>query len=98
LPDVFAEGYTTKLTAAAEKIFRAQEKLSDTASLANGYMFKDGKFVLNNNFLVTPIGIRFLYNEYEAKPYSDGPTEILIPYTQIKPLLRSNTVISQYIK
>jgi hypothetical protein len=97
LSDILKDGYRDKLTPVGEKIFRAQEKLSDTGSLAN-YLFANGKFTLNNNFLVTPIGIRFLYNEYEAKPYSEGPTELLIPYVQIKSLLRPNTVISQYIK
>jgi hypothetical protein len=97
LEDLFAPGYETKLTAIAEKIFRKDEKLGDTSSLKN-YFFKDQKFALNNNFLVTPVGIRFLYNEYEIKPYVDGTTELLIPYLQIKHLLRPNTVVSQYIK
>jgi len=97
LDSLFTAGYSTKLTAIAEKIFRKDEKISDTSSLQN-YFFKDQKFALNDNFLVTPVGIRFLYNEYEIKPYSDGATELLIPYTQIKFLLRSNTVVTQYIK
>jgi hypothetical protein len=85
------------LTTIGEKIFRLQEKLSDTGSLSN-YIFEHGKFTLTNNFLITPIGIHFLYNEYAVRAHSDGPTELLIPYIQIKPLLRPNTVISQYIK
>ena len=97
LSDILIKGYNERLTEAGEKIFRAQEKLNDSGSLSN-YFFKDGKFSLNNNFLITPIGLRFLYNEYEIKPYSDGATELLIPYAQIRSLLRPNTVISQYIK
>ncbi len=98
LDDVLASGYQQKLREIAEKIFRRDEKLSDTASLADGYFFKDNKFALNNNFSITPLGIRFLYNEYEIKPYSAGTTDLFIPYQQIKPLLKPNTVISQYIK
>ncbi|MBS1529249.1 MAG: DUF3298 domain-containing protein, partial [Bacteroidetes bacterium] len=97
LDDLFAPGYGSKLTAIAEKIFRKDEKLSDTSSLRN-YFFQDQKFALNDNFLITPVGIRFLYNEYEIKSYADGTTELLIPYTQIKSLLRPHTVVSQYIK
>jgi hypothetical protein len=97
LNDLFVTGYDTKLTSVAEKIFRRDEKLSDTSSLT-GYFFKGAKFKLNNNFLITPVGLRFLYNEYEIKPYSGGSTELLIPYTQIKSLLRPHTVISQYNK
>ncbi|MBS1525868.1 MAG: DUF3298 and DUF4163 domain-containing protein [Bacteroidetes bacterium] len=98
LNDILSGDYSASLTAVGERIFRKQEKLSDTASLKNDYFFKDGKFALNDNFLVTPIGLRFLYNEYEIKSYAAGQTSILIPYAQIRSLLRPNTVISQYIK
>ncbi|MBS1500681.1 MAG: DUF4163 domain-containing protein [Bacteroidetes bacterium] len=98
LEDILLGDFNQKLTAAGERIFRKQEKLSDTTSLKNDYFFKDGRFALNDNFLITPIGLRFLYNEYEIKSYAAGQTSILIPYSQIKSLLRPNTVISQYIK
>ncbi len=98
LNDIFKPGYEQQLTKIAEIIFRRNEKLSQTASLADDYFFKDDKFALNTNFLITPLGIKFLYNEYEIKGYSAGPTELFIPYLQIKSLLRPNTVITQYIK
>lgn len=97
LDAIFIGGYKDQLTEVAEKTFRSEEKLGDTASLKN-YFFKGGKFALNNNFLITPVGVRFLYNEYEIKPYADGQTELLIPYAQIKSLLRPATVVSQYIR
>jgi hypothetical protein len=50
------------------------------------------------NFSVTPIGIKFLYNQYEIKPYAAGITELFIPYAQIKSLLRPNSVVTQFIK
>jgi hypothetical protein len=94
---IFIDGYAGVLNKIAEKIFRKQEKLADTASL-NGYFFKDNKFSLNDNYLVSPIGIRFHYNDYEIKPYAAGPTDLLIPYSQIESLLRPNSVITQYIQ
>ncbi len=98
LGDIFAANYKDKLTAVADTIFRKEEKLSNTASLANDYFFKDSKFALNENFLITPLGIKFLYNQYEIKPYAAGQTELFIPYAKIKTLLKPNTVITQYIK
>lgn len=98
LDDLFVADYPDKLKAIAERIFRKEEKLSDTSSLARDYFFKDNKFALNNNFSVTPIGLKFIYNQYEIKPYAAGITELFIPYSQIKSLLRPNTVVSQYIK
>ena len=98
LDDVFQEGYKEKLTVIADTIFRKQEKLAPTQSLANDYFFKDNKFALNENFSITPLGIKFLYNQYEIKPYAAGQTTLLIPYAKIKSLLKPNTVITQYLK
>jgi hypothetical protein len=98
LSDILTSGYEEKLTAVADTIFRKSENLSDTSSLKRDYFFKDGKFTLNNNFLITPIGLRFLYNQYEIKPYAAGQTNLLIPYAKIKSLLLPHTVISQYNK
>jgi hypothetical protein len=98
LNDVLIDGYQSRLTAIADTIFRQQEKLTANASLANDYFFKDNKFALNDNFLITPVGLRFLYNQYEIKPYAAGQTELAIPYAKIKTLLRPNTVITQYLK
>lgn len=100
LNDVLVDGYKAKLTSTAEHIFRTDEKLSDTSSLNNqhDYFFKDGKFSLPDNYLITPLGIRFLYNVYTIKPYAAGITNLVIPYSQIKPLIKPNTVLSQYSK
>ena len=98
LNDIFAKDYEGKLNEIADTIFRKQEHLSDTSSLARDYFFKNNQFALNNNFLITPVGIRFLYNQYEIKPYAAGQTNLLIPYTKIKSLLLPHTVIAQYIK
>jgi hypothetical protein len=98
LEDILIDGYKTKLTAVADTIFRQQEKLSDTSSLAKDYFFKGDKFKLNRNFSITPLGLKFVYNIYEIKPYAAGCTELLIPYDKIRSLLKPNTVITQYIK
>jgi hypothetical protein len=96
LSDILVDGYEPKLTKIADSIFRKSENLKDTSSLARDYFFKGNKFSLNNNFLITPIGLRFLYNQYEIKPYAAGVTDLFIPYAQIKLLLKPNTVVSQY--
>jgi hypothetical protein len=98
LEDIFRKGYEKDFNAIAERIFRKQENLTDTSSLARDYFFKDNKFALNNNFLITPVGIRFLYNQYEIKPYAAGTTDLFIPYTLIQHLLKPGTVVAQYIK
>jgi len=100
LSDLLIDGYNSKLTQIAEHLFRTNEKLSDTSSLTSdhGYFFKENKFSLPDDYLITPLGIRFLYNVYTIKPYAAGQTEIIVPYSQIKSLIKPNTVLSQYSK
>ncbi|HEY9003757.1 MAG TPA: RsiV family protein [Mucilaginibacter sp.] len=97
LSDILIDQYSDQLNKIAETIFRGNEKLNATASLS-GYSFKSGQFALNNNFLITPIGLKFLFNSGEAKPESYGQVVLFIPYSQILNLLRPNTVIDQYHK
>lgn len=97
LNDILTDQYLDQLNKIAETIFRNNEKLSATASLS-GYTFKNGQFALNNNFLITPIGLKFLFNSGEAKPESYGQIVLFVPYSQILTLLRPNTVIDQYHK
>jgi hypothetical protein len=99
LSDILVKDYKDKLTPQVEAIFRKRRKAQQMMlSLAQDYFFKDNKFALNNNFSITPVGLKFLYNQYEIKPYAAGQTSLLIPYTKIKSLLLPNTVVSQYIK
>lgn len=98
LNDILKNGYEKELVRVGDSIFRAQEHLSTNASLKSTYFFKNDVFNLNNNYMLTPTGIHFLYNQYEIKPYAAGQTNLLIPYSKIKSLLLPHTVIAQYIK
>jgi len=100
LTDLFDQGSLVKLTKIAEKMFRKRQNLSDTASLADNhyYSIRDGVFMLTDNFLLTKKGITFLYNEEELDAWSEGTPQFDIPYSQIKSLLRPNTVVAQFIK
>lgn len=97
LKDIFIAGYNVKLTAIADTIFRENEKLSPRDKLDGNYFFDHEKFALPQNFLITPLGLKFLYNEYEIKPYAAGQTELNIPYSKIKTILRPNSVVTQYL-
>lgn len=97
LSDILIDQYPDQLNKIAEAIFRKNENLNETVSF-NGYNFKSGQFSLNNNFLITPIGLKFLFNSGEAKPASYGQVILFVPYSQILQLLRLNTVVDQYHK
>ncbi|UEG54930.1 DUF3298 and DUF4163 domain-containing protein [Mucilaginibacter daejeonensis] len=98
LENILKPGYETELNKVAEKIFRKQENLTETASLKDNYFFKDDRFALNKNFLITPLGLTFLYNQYEIKPYAAGQTTVDVPYAQIKTLIQPGTVTARYTK
>lgn len=97
LNDILKPGYKDSLNKTAERIFRKDEKLTDTSSLARDYFFDKAKFALNNNYLITPLGIRFMYNQYEIKPYAAGQTELFIPYTDIRMLVKPDGIVGHFI-
>lgn len=82
LKEIIKKDKLTELTSIAETYFRKIENISDTTSLKD-YFFLDGNFSINDNFAITKDGLLFFYNEYEIKPYSEGTTEILIPFSDI---------------
>jgi hypothetical protein len=90
LEDLFEKGFDQKLLAIAEKQFRINEKLKPNEPLddLHGYFFENAKFILNDNFTLTPKGLKFLYNVYEIKAYAFGVTELEIPYEDLKEILK----------
>lgn len=96
ISDVLKLGAHDSLQVIAEKIFRKNEGISSTDPLKQ-YFFEDNKFTLNENYLFTTEGIKYLYNEYEIKPYSSGRTELLIPYDSIRNLIKPESAISHLL-
>ena len=89
LDDLFKPGYDDALTNLGNKIFRQTRQLSDTSSLSENYFeFPEDKFQLNKNYGFTEEGVVFFYNSYEIAPYAAGPTQVLIPYKDLKEWIR----------
>lgn len=94
LSDILIKNFEDKLNAAAEKIFRENNKLEPNQNLEEaGYWFTGGKFYLNENFGIKTDGLAFYFNSYEIAPYSMGPTEILIPYSHIINLVKQDGLL-----
>jgi hypothetical protein len=96
LNDLLVDGYQDRLSKMAESIFRINAHLSDTASLQPNYHFRNNKFWLTDNYVITPDGLLFYYNKFQIS--LSGPIEILLPYDRLKPLMKTKTVLSQFIK
>ncbi|GAB1462374.1 DUF3298 and DUF4163 domain-containing protein [Pedobacter sp.] len=77
-----------------ERIFRSNENISATESLEKRYFFTNGKFSLPKNFYVSNKGLVFLYNPYEIKPYADGTTELVIPFSELSGIAKPQTILT----
>jgi hypothetical protein len=85
LDNFFKPGYSQALTNLGNKVFRQTRQLADTSSLSENYFeFPEDRFQLNENYGFKEEGVVFFYNSYEIAPYAAGPTEIIIPYKDLK--------------
>ncbi len=93
MKDIFNAGYEKQLNSIGEKYFRIQNNLSPQESLTDaGYYFEEG-FALNDNFGIKLDGIHFQYNQYEVAAYAVGTPSVIIPYSEIKALIRKDCVL-----
>jgi hypothetical protein len=89
LDSLLKPNYEDALTELGNKFFRQTRQLADTASLSENYFeFPEDQFTLNKNYGFRKDGIVFFYNNYEIAPYAAGPTEVLIPYDELKEWLK----------
>lgn len=89
LSSLLKPGFESELRKAGEKAFRKARELADTATYRfNGFEFPQDKFKLNSNYGFGEKGITFVFNSYEVAPYVLGPTEIFIPYSELKGWLK----------
>ncbi len=72
----------------AEKKFREAYKIPADARInSTGLMFEDDLFHLPQTYFFTDKGFILYYNVYEIASYADGPKELLVPYSEMKPYL-----------
>jgi hypothetical protein len=85
-----------ELTKIAEAEFRKLKELTSEADLGQaGFWFENNKFYLNENFLIGDSSLVFYYNNYEITAYAFGPTELEIPYSKLKDIVKDGSIISK---
>ncbi|NMW20422.1 MAG: DUF3298 domain-containing protein [Chlorobiaceae bacterium] len=94
LADIFVPQFDARLNSLINRAFRRKNGLSTMDQLDHP---KGGYFGLSikqlnytNNFALSNDGMIFVYNEYEIAAYANGPTEILIPWSELHPLLKED--------
>ncbi|WP_321475390.1 DUF3298 domain-containing protein [uncultured Paludibaculum sp.] len=89
LTDLLRNGALPKLTEVAEKRFRWEREVPEGKKLSeSGFTFPDDKFALSKTWGVSPRGLLFHYNAYEIAPYASGPTTVMLPWNEIRDLIK----------
>jgi hypothetical protein len=70
----------------AEKALGSRKKIPRGTGLRAGGFFED-TVEIPENFCPSPEGLILHWDPYEIAPYSMGPVEICIPWTELDPLL-----------
>ena len=89
LSSLFTDGYEEELLKLAETRFREVRGIAEGMTLTEaGFTFDHGVFALSEEFAIGEEGLIFHYNPYDVAPYALGPTEIVLSYDELAPLLK----------
>lgn len=84
------EADTDTLLPIAEAAFRKTIELPITQTLADVGYFQDEAFSLPQNYGLVEKGLLLYYNTYEVAPYVLGPTEVLIPFSDLQLVFKTD--------
>jgi Protein of unknown function (DUF3298) len=98
LNDVLLGNYMPELTKIAESRFRRHFNIPANQDLKKaGFFFNKGIFELNDNYSFSNYGITFQFNPYEVAAYVYGAPEITIPYSEIKDLIKPDSILGKFL-
>lgn len=67
----------------------------DTADLSD--LLFVSEITPNDNFIISPTGVTWLYNRYEIAPYAAGAPTAFIPFTTLSYYIKPNSVLSSFV-
>lgn len=86
LTDVFSD--TVALARTLTECFIAQKELDASVPLLEqGYFIDNNQLPVTANFALTPDGVIFYYNVYEIAHYAYGPSQVTVPYADLKDIM-----------
>lgn len=86
LSTLFVPGSDKRLHTTARSWYKLAHNLQPSQPLTDDDWFED-KFVLPDNFAITPYGLYFLYGQYEIKAYAYGLTSFFLPYSAVAEII-----------
>jgi len=96
LTDFFSEEKTMEVRQFLDLRLREHYKLDSLQSLTALGFFND-EIEATRNFYVHPGGIGFYYNVFEIAPFSNGPTDLFIPWAEIEAFLMEDHPFGAFI-
>ncbi len=92
LDDIFIPDYEKDLDSLLNRKWRIKYDIADEKSLEASGFFMD-TIPVSNNYYLNKSGVNFHYNSYEIAPYSWGHVDLLIPYRELKGILKEDGVV-----
>ena len=90
LEDIFVPGFESQLNPILQQALTEKVGANDLRDLRDkGYLLSMEMFP-SNNFILNDETISFIYNPYEIASYDKGETELSIPLSDLKNILKSD--------
>lgn len=96
--DLYKDNYIAELTELIKKQIIAQNPVIKSKSDLEESIYWTDSIKPNGNFYITDESINYVFNPYEIAPYAFGETEVTLPFSLIKNLLKSNNPIDYLIQ
>lgn len=90
LSDIFVDGYEMELTRVLLQALKEKTGTRSMSQLREKGFLRSLDMYPSENFILDDETITFIYNPSEIAPYSEGSTELIIPYTNLKSIIKNS--------
>ena len=90
LSDIFVDGYELELNRVLLQALKEKTGTKSMSQLREKGFLKSLDMYPSENFILDDETMTFIYNPSEIAPYSEGSTELIIPYTNLKSIIRNS--------
>ena len=95
--DIFKPNYFQFLTSKIIEKLMVKYDVTEPEQLIGKGFFDINEIAPNNNFWMNNEGVHYVYNQYEIAPYSMGPVEVTIPFTELDSIIIAESTAGNYI-
>jgi len=96
--DLFLPNYKSALSEIIKLRIIEESDVINNMDELNESVFWTDSIVPNGNFYITDESLNYVFNPYEIAPFAYGDTEVNIPFSYLKKLLKDNSLINYLIK